>query len=192
AELRHQRQLVLPVHVVEVAGAADFLQRRRELVRLHVVGLDLVLLEQLHLREGFQGADRREERRIEGAVLLGAPPCVGQKVGRNGGLDLRRVQDELLQKAGVLLQARNQRLDPGGTAEDGGHVEGLDGGLQRLPRRLVEEAVPAAIGVRKVGERVVERFLPAGDARFDEAERRGRRGVRALVELFSRLAARRG
>src|SRR2546425_12400428 len=182
---------VLPIHVVEVAGAADFLERRRELVRLDVVGLDLVLLEQLDLREGLQGADRREERRIEGTVLLGAPSRVGQEVRRDGGLDLRRVQDELLQEARVLLQARNQRLDPGRAAEDGGHVERLDGGLQGLPRRLVEEAVPAAIGVRKVGERVVERLLSAGDAHFNKAERRGRGGVRALVELFSRLAARR-
>src|SRR2546425_7053551 len=56
---------VLPIHVVEVAGAADFLERRRELVRLDVVGLDLVLLEQLDLREGLQGADRSEEHTSE-------------------------------------------------------------------------------------------------------------------------------
>src|SRR5439155_17818644 len=105
-------------------------------------------------------------------------------------LDLRGVHNELLQKSQILFQARDQRLDPRRAAEDGGHVKGLDGSLQGLPRRLVQEAVPAAVSLRQVGEGVVERLLPTADACLDVAEGCGSGGIRALVELFSRLAAR--
>ena len=99
AELRDQREFVLAVHVVEITRSADFLQCCRQLVGLHVVRLDLVLLEQLHLREGLERPDCREERHIERAVLLGATLGVGQEIRSDGGLDVRGVQDELLQKA---------------------------------------------------------------------------------------------
>ena len=71
AELGLERQLVLPVHVIQITGPAAFAERFRQLLGPDVPGLDPVVLEQLVLREGFEGSQQRRDRRLEMMVHVG-------------------------------------------------------------------------------------------------------------------------
>ena len=67
-------------------------------------------------------------------------------------------------------------------AEDGRHIQRLDGGLQRFPCGFILVAVPTAIGNGQVGEGVIERLLPSTHARLDVPEGVGCALVGAAIE----------
>ena len=67
-------------------------------------------------------------------------------------------------------------------AEDGRHIQRLDGGLQRFPGGFILVAVPTAIGNGQVGEGVIQRLLPSTHARLDVPEGVGCALVGAAIE----------
>src|SRR5438093_9193684 len=67
-------------------------------------------------------------------------------------------------------------------AEDGRHIQSLDGGLQRFPGGFILVAVPTAIGNGQIGEGVIQRLLPSTHARLDVPESVGCTLVGAAIE----------
>src|SRR5438874_3887321 len=110
-ELRHERQFIFPVHIVQTARPAVLLKRGGKLLGLHVVRLDLMFLEQPRLGERLKGPDCRDECRIEGVMVFRAAFGVCQKITRKTGLDFVGVHHELFKKSKVALQLRHKTAE---------------------------------------------------------------------------------
>ena len=101
SKLRLQGQLVLAVEIFQPARSTGFLQRLRQLLRLHIPSFDLALFEQLSLGESFERTHERNHRCFRIVQAMQSPTGMGQQIV---GLHIfygSRVKDELFQESRI-------------------------------------------------------------------------------------------
>ena len=107
---------------------------------------------------------------------------MGEQVQRHSFLDVLRIEDQFLQKPGVLLDRRQQPIEPRRSAPDGSHLEGLEGNFQLVPGSTIVKPLPETIAFSQIGQSPAKWLLPPAHAGLDETKLGRRRAEGTPIE----------